>query len=166
MINETNPALGDATQTAIGIAGLPSLPWRDPLVGRRFIMTIAKVRRELGQYLPDARDQAAEELQALISENAPAAQIDDARQLLNVMRHAKGPMFQALLLAQLGVRKIEVVIKTDQSALERALEIASGLAIAIQRQPRCVVEQAILALHKPLDPAEFRQEQSTANKVA
>ena len=165
MISKSLPAPGGEIEIIIGIAGLPALPLRDPPIGRHFVVTIAKVRDELMQCLPDARDAAATQLRDLIDSNAPAAQIDDARQLLNVMRHAKGPLFQALLLAEIKVRKIEAVIAPEQSQLERAHELAAGIAISLNRQPRGIVERAIGTLHKPLDPSEFIGQQEQAKSA-
>ena len=165
MNRESNHTPSGEAEIMIGIAGLPVLPLRDPPIGRHFVVTIAKVKRDLLRCLPDARLEAAAILRALIDANTPAAQIDDARQLLNVMRHAKGPLFQALLLAEIKVRKIEAVIAPEQSPLERAHELAAGIAISLNRQPRGVVERAIGTLHKPLDPSELIGQQEQAKSA-
>jgi cell filamentation protein len=133
-----------------GVSGIPMLPPRDAPNARRYLMTLAKARRELQQHLPDAREEALERISMSLAEGATPAQIEAAQQELSVLRHAKGPMFQLTILEQIGFTRIEPVINPKQSAFERVKEIAAAIAIGINQQPRGVIERASRNLYRPL----------------
>ena len=135
---------------ALGVSGIPLFPTRDAPAARRYLMSLAKARRELQQHLPDARDEALERLASLIAESAVPAQIGKAQQELGLLRHARGPMFQIAVLAQTGFDPIEPCVNPKQSALERVREIAAAISIGINQQPRGIIERAARAIHRPL----------------
>ena len=135
---------------ALGVSGIPLFPTRDAPAARRYLMSLAKARRELQQHLPDARDEALERLASLIADSAATVQVDTARQELNLLRHARGPMFQIAVLAQAGFDPIEPCVNPRQSALERVREIAAAISIGINQQPRGIIERAARAIHRPL----------------
>lgn len=143
-----------ATQIIGQFTGLPTLPPRDPPTGRRYLISLARIQEELTRLLTPARTQAAERLAALRTANAPEAELAEAYHELSFLRHAKGPMFQAALLVELGQRKIRILRASDQSALERVREIAAAIIVAVNTYPRGRVDHAALHLHKPLDPEE------------
>jgi cell filamentation protein len=138
----------------IGFAGLPTLPPRDPPTGRRYLISLAQAQEELAKLLTEARAQAAERLATVRAGNAPEAELAEAYHELSFLRHAKGPMFQAALLVELGHRKIRLILSDEQSPLERVREISAAIIVAINTMPRGRVEQIVLHLHKPLDPDE------------
>ena len=161
---------------ATGVSGIPLFPTRDAPAARRYLMSLAKARRELQQHLPDARDEALERLASLIADSAATAQINTAQQELSLLRHAKGPMFQIAVLAQTGFDPIEPCVSPKQSALERVREIAAAISIGINQQPRGIVERADRAIHRPLyvpgaSPhqdrlaAEFLRNTATTNRA-
>jgi cell filamentation protein len=137
------------------IAGLPTLPPRDPPSGHRYLRSMAQTHKELSQHLSPARIQAAERLAALRAANAPDAELEAAYHELAFMRHARGPMFMAALLVELGHGKIRPVLFDAQSPLERVREIAAAMLMAIHTYARGRVEQVILGLHSPLDPEDM-----------
>jgi hypothetical protein len=144
------PLPDDYVNNAVsGVSGIPMLPPRDAPMARRYLMTLAKARRELQQHLPDAREEALERVSLSLAEGAAPAQIEAAQQELSVLRHAKGPMFQLTILEQTGFKRIEPVINPQQSAFERVKEIAAAIAIGINQQPRGVIERASRSLHRP-----------------
>jgi hypothetical protein len=135
---------------ATGVSGIPLFPPRDAPAARRYLMSLAKARRELQHHLPDAREEALERLASLIGESAASSQIEAAQQELSLLRHAKGPMFQLAVLAETGFDPIEPCVKPGQSALERVREIAAAISIGINQQPRGIIEHAARAPHRPL----------------
>jgi Fic/DOC family len=144
------PLPEDYSDTVIsGVSGIPVLPPRDAPMARRYLMSLARARRELQQHLPDAREEALERVSQRRAEGAPPTQIEAAQQELSVLRHAKGPMFQLMILEQTGFDRIEPVINPQQSAFERVKEIAAAIAIGINQQPRSVIEYAGRNLHQP-----------------
>ena len=143
-----------ATQITGQVTGLPTLPPRDPPTGRHYLISLARIQEELTCLLTPARVQAAERLAALRAANATEAELAEAYHELSFLRHAKGPMFQAALLVELGQRKIRPLLSDEQSALERVREISAAIMGAINTHPRGLVEQTVLQLHKPLDPEE------------
>ena len=141
-------------EATIGVAGLPTLPPRDPPTGRRYLISLARAQEELARLLTDARAQAATRLDALRKADAPQSELTPAYHELAFLRHVKGPMFQAALLVELGHGKIRPMLFDEQSALERVRELSAAMTVAISTHPRGRVEQVVLHLHRPLDPAE------------
>jgi cell filamentation protein len=136
----------------IGVVGLPLLPRRFTAAGKRRLFTLPRARTALITHLPAAREEAMEQLQALIAHSASARQIDDARQEVTFLRHARGPKFQLAVLMDIGYGKIEPVIVPNQTSLERVREISAAIAVAINQQPRMAILRAIRKIHKPLFP--------------
>jgi cell filamentation protein len=151
---ERNFIMDSMAEPTISATGLPTLPPRDPPTGRHYLISLARIQTELTGLLTQARAEAAERLAALRASDAPEAEIAESYHELSFLRHAKGPMFQAALLVELGQRKIRLILSDGQSPLERVREIAAAITVAINTLPRGRVEQTVLHLHKPLDPDE------------
>jgi cell filamentation protein len=149
LLSGASPPEDYANTPAIGISGIPLFPERDAPAARRYLMSLAKARRELHQHLPDARDEALDRLESLIAGEGAPAQIDTAQQALSLLRHAKGPMFQLTILEHTGFDRIEPVINPQQSAFERVQEIAAAIAIGLNQQPRGVIERAAHTVQQP-----------------
>lgn len=141
-----------APEARIGAHGIALLPQRAPPAGQRYRVTLNKVRDELERYLPTARQQANERLRALVADDAPSAQIANARTELAYVRHAKGPVYQSHLLTYLGVRQVDAVITAEQTALERVREIGAALGIHINSQQSVQLQRAVHALERPILP--------------
>jgi cell filamentation protein len=131
----------------LGVVGIALLPPRDPPTGQRYQV---RSREELSKSLSAARVEAANRLAALERQNAPTITIDAARQELAFVRHAKGPIYQSLLLEAAGQRSIEAAINGDQSPLERIREISAATAVALNRLPVQAVERAARTLAQPV----------------
>jgi cell filamentation protein len=136
-------------ESVIGDCGLPKLPDRDPSPGRRYQRTIARSRRELEDYLPQARDQAMARVIALTNSAAPRSQLIFASQLLSFLRHPKGPMFQAAVLSAANYGVITPALSDTQSALERVHEIAAAVCVGIAQQSPGYLEFLVETTHIP-----------------
>lgn len=134
----------------LGVVGMALLPSRDPPTGQRYHVSTMRSREELSKYLSAARVEAANRLAALERQNAPPITIDAARQELAFVRHAKGPIYQSLLLEAAGQRSIEAAINGDQTPLERVREISAATAVALNRLPVQAVERAARTLAQPV----------------
>jgi cell filamentation protein len=134
----------------LGVVGIALLPPRDPPTGQRYQVSTMRSREELSKYLSAARVEAANRLAALERQNAPTITIDEARQEMAFVRHAKGPIYQSLLLEAAGQRSIEAAINGDQSPLERIREISAATAVALNRLPVQAVERAARTLAQPV----------------
>jgi cell filamentation protein len=122
-------------ESLIGISGLPILPERDASLGRRYQRPIARTKRELEDYLPEAQDQAmAAVIQLTNDATAPRSQLTPASQELGFLRHPKGPIFQAVLLDAANYGVITPALHDAQSALERVREIATAINVGIAQQ--------------------------------
>ena len=141
-----------APEARIGAHGIALLPQRAPPTGQRYRVTLNKVRDELERYLPSARQQAGERLRTLVSDDAPSAQIANARTELAYVRHAKGPVYQSHLLTYLGVRQVDAVITAEQTPLERVREIGAALGVQINAQQSVQLQKAVRALERPILP--------------
>lgn len=141
-----------APEARIGAHGIALLPQRAPPTGQRYRVTLNKVRDELERYLPSARQQAGERLRALVADDAPSAQIANARTELAYVRHAKGPVYQSHLLIYLGVRQVDAVITAEQTPLERVREIGAALGVQINAQQSVQLQKAVRALERPILP--------------
>ncbi|QHD69613.1 cell filamentation protein [Sphingobium yanoikuyae] len=141
-----------APEARIGAHGIAMLPQRAPPAGQRYRVTLNKVRDELERYLPTARQQAGERLRALVADDAPSAQIANARTELAYVRHAKGPVYQSHLLTYLGIRQIDAVIHAQQTPLERVREIGAALGVQINAQQPVQLQRAVRALERPILP--------------
>lgn len=135
-----------------GPGGIAFLPPRDPPTEQRYRLSLAKALDELERYLPAARIEAAERLQKLVKDAAPAAQIAAARTEQAYMRHAKGPVYQSHLLIYLGQRDVDAVISDKQTALQRVREIGAALASRINAQQPAQVQRAVRSLERPVLP--------------
>lgn len=140
---------GGAGDTPGGIAAFPE---REAPLGRRYLKNLAAAKRELGDIIDQARDEASARLTAMIAHAAPTADIDWATRELAFLEHQHGPLFQANLASIAGTEAIEAVFSKTQTPLERVREISAGLVIAINRMPRTLVEQASRNLRKPVYP--------------
>lgn len=143
---------GEVNEIIIGGAGLPILPDRDAPAGQRYMMPLAKAREALIENLDAARAEAIARVATLSERGAPPREIDRAYHEMTFLRHARGPMFQAMLLSALNHGKIEVVLDPEQTALERVRQIATGLIIGINRYARSDIERASLTLQAPRPP--------------
>lgn len=141
-----------APEARIGAHGIALLPQRAPPTGQRYRVTLNKVRDELERYLPTARQLANERLRALVADDAPSAQIANARTELAYVRHAKGPVYQSHLLTYLGVRQVDAVISAEQTPLERVREIGAALGVQINAQQSVQLQRAVRALERPILP--------------
>jgi cell filamentation protein len=146
--------MDEMAELAVNASGLPSLPPRDPPTGRHYLMSLARIEKDITRLLTPARQQAAERLAALRAANASEAEMADAYHELAFLRHPRGPMFQAALLVELGHGKVRTMLGDAHGPLERLREIAAAIIIAINTYPRRRVEQVALHLHKPLDPED------------
>ncbi|WP_010337668.1 Fic/DOC family protein [Sphingobium yanoikuyae] len=144
-----------APEARIGAHGIALLPQRAPPTGQRYRVTLNKVRDELERYLPSARQQAGERLRALVADDAPSAQIANARTELAYVRHAKGPVYQSHLLTYLGVRQVDAVITAEQTPLERVREIGAALGVQINTQQSVQLQKAVRALERPILPPGY-----------
>lgn len=135
-----------------GPGGMAFLPPRDPPTGQRYRLSLDKARSELERYLPAARTEAADRLQKLVKDSAPASQIAAARMELAYMRHAKGPVYQSHLLIYLGQRDVDAVISDKQTPLQRVREIGAALATRINAQQPAQVQRAVRSLERPVLP--------------
>jgi cell filamentation protein len=157
----SQPGPNEAGEVIIGGAGLPVLPDRDAPAGQRYMMPLDKARAALIESLDAARAEAIARVTTLSDSGAPPREIDRAYHEMAFVRHARGPMFQAMLLTALGHGKIEVVLDPKQSVLERVRQIANGLIIGINHYPRGDIERASLSLQAPrLPEASMMPEQS------
>jgi fido (protein-threonine AMPylation protein) len=165
-----------AITAALGSDGIPAFPKRDAPAMRRYLMSLAKARREVQHHLPDARIQALERLERLTASDAAPEQISAAQQELGLLRHARGPMFQLGILEQIGIDRIEPCIHVGQSALERVREITAAIAIGMNQRPRAVIERAARQLnpaahspgaspHQDRLAAEFLANNAAANRA-
>jgi cell filamentation protein len=157
-VPKTTSTPSEPSEVIIGGAGLPVLPDRDAPAERRYMMPLAKAREALIDSLDAARAEAIAQVTALTESAALQREIDRAYHEMGFLRHARGPMFQAMLLTALGHGKIEVVLDPEQSALERVRQIANGLIIGINSYSRSDIERASITLQAPRPP-----EASTAN---
>lgn len=133
-------------EPALGVAGIVVMPHRDTPDAIHYLMTMARVKRELIKYLGAAREEAAVRVTALEGQATPAAAF--ARQELTFLHHSRGPMFQADILIALKYEEIEAAIYPGQPALERVREIAAGIAVGINRHPPELIIWAAGSLHK------------------
>lgn len=136
-------------QSIIGIAGLPLLPNHDASPGRRYLQTIARARRELEDYLPEARDQAMAQVIKLTQNAAGQSQLTPASQVLAYLRHSKGPIFQAAMLDAINFGTITPALQDEHSALERVREIATAISVGIAQQTRGSLEFLIETVRVP-----------------
>ena len=160
---------GEVSEIIIGGAGLPILPDRDAPAGQRYMMPLAKAREALIEHLDAARTEAIARVTALSEQGAPPREIDRAYHEMTFLRHARGPMFQAMLLSALNHGKIEVVLDPEQTALERVRQIATGLIIGINRYARSDIERASLTLQAPRPPERKlvpEERDETSNRAA
>jgi cell filamentation protein len=127
-------------ESIIGVNGLPQLPDRDASLGRRYLRTIARARRELEEYLPEARDEAMAQVINATNGAATPLQRSLASHELGFLRHPKGPIFQAAILDAINFGTITPAINNEQSALERVREIATAISVGIAQQPRGTLE--------------------------
>lgn len=132
-----------------GICGIARLPDRFLPRGRRQFMYLAAAPQELDEYLPLARVQAEQRISDLKDRNAPQTEIAAAQRERLYLDHPKGAGFQLDLLAEIGVRRIEVSAASYLSALERIREIAYGLMIALDGQTNETIEAANRRLRRP-----------------
>jgi cell filamentation protein len=146
------PSPNDPGEVIIGGAGLPVLPDRDASTGLRYLVSLASAREELLTLLDPARSAAIAQVKALTEAGAAPREIDRAYHDMAFLRHARGPMFQAMLLTALNHGKIEVVTDPKQTPLERVREIAVGLIIGINSYPRSDIERAAATLQAPRPP--------------
>ncbi|MEK6638423.1 MAG: hypothetical protein AABY88_10105 [Pseudomonadota bacterium] len=121
-------------ESVIGANGLPQLPDRDASTGRRYQRTIARAKRELEDYISEARDQAMAHVIALTHAAVSRSQLMPASQILGFLRHPKGAVFQAALLDAANYGIITPVLHDEQSPLERVREIASAIGVGITQQ--------------------------------
>ena len=140
----------EPVQVRTGPGGIAFLPPRDPPIGQRYRISLGKIRDELDRYLPAARREAADRLQALVKNGAPEPRIVAARIELAYLRHAKGPTYQSHLLTHLGHREVDAVISPQQTHLERVREIGAALATRINSQQPANVLRAVRALERPI----------------
>lgn len=141
-----------APEARIGPAGVAQLPPRAPPDGMRYRLPLTKAREELERYLPVARQQAAERVNALTRDDAPMKRIEDARTELAYLRHAKGPVYQSHLLTYLGVRHVEAVIHKDQTPIERVREVGAAIGVQINSQNQAQLQRAVRSLERPVLP--------------
>jgi fido (protein-threonine AMPylation protein) len=134
---------------SVGICGTARLADRFLPRGRRQFMYLASAQEVLHTYLQQARAQAEQRVSDLSGNGAPLADVEAAGRECDYLNHSKGAEFQVKLLAEIGVRRIEVINRPDQSALERIREIAYGMMIAIDSQPSEIVEAAYRRLLQP-----------------
>ena len=140
-----------------GPGGIAFLPPRDPPAGQRYRISLGKVRDELDRYLPAARREAADRLQALVKNGALEPHIVAARTELAYLRHAKGPTYQSHLLTHLGHREVDAVITPQQTPLERVREIGAALGTRINSQQPANILRAVRSLERPiLAPGQSR----------
>ena len=122
-------------ESLIGVSGLPILPERDASLGRRYQRPIARARRELEDYLPEAQDQAMAAVVKLTNDaGAHRSELTPASQELGFLRHPKGPIFQAALLDAANYGSITPALHDAQSALERVREMAVAISVGIAQQ--------------------------------
>ena len=139
-------------EVRLGPAGIAMLPDRNPPEGQRYRLPLAKVREELERYLPAARQQAADRVRALAKEGASSAVIANATIELAYVRHSKGPIYQAHLLNNLGIRQIDAVVTKEQTPLERVREIGAALGVQIRQQQPTQLQRAVRTLKRPVLP--------------
>lgn len=150
--------MDELAEVPLGTTGLPTLPPRDPPTDRHYLTSLAHIQQELTRLLTPARAEATQRFAALRSAKAAEADLAEAYHELAFLRHAKGPMFQAGLLVELGERKIRLLRADDHGPLERIRAISAAIIVAINSYPRGSIEQAMLHLHKPLDPEDAGSE--------
>jgi cell filamentation protein len=136
-------------KSIVGDDGLPRLPDRDASQGRRYLQTLRRARRELEEYLQDARDEAMAQLITLTNYEAHPSQLMSARQELGFLRHPRGPIFQAAMLDAINFGTITPAVHGEQSALERVREIATSILVGIAQQPRGQLEYLIETVYVP-----------------
>ncbi|WP_058753264.1 hypothetical protein [Sphingomonas sanguinis] len=144
-----------APEARLGPARIAMLPDRDPPEGQRYRLPLVKVREELEPYLPAARQQAADRIRALAKEGAPSAAIANARTELAYVRHTKGPIYQAHLLNNLGIRQIDAVVTKEQAPLERVRKIGAALGVQIRQQQSAQLQRALRAMERPVLPPGY-----------
>ena len=149
LLSGTPAGAAPGNDDGVGICGTARLADRFLPRGRRQFMYLAVAQQLLDDHLVLARAQAKQRVSDLNDNNAPRAEIDAAHRDLVYLDHPKGAGFQLGLLGGIGVRRIEVIARPDQSALERIREIAYGLMIALGGQPRDSVEDANWRLLRP-----------------
>jgi hypothetical protein len=136
-------------QSITGVADLPLLPNRDPSPGKKYLRTINRARRELEDYLPEARDEAMAQVSKMMKDAVDQSQLAPACHELGYLRHPKGPIFQTAMLDAINFGAIMPVLQTEQSALERVREIATAVGAGIAQQSRGVLEFLIETVHVP-----------------
>lgn len=137
-------------ESLLGVSGLPILPERDASLGRRYQRPIARAKRELEDYLPEAQDQAMAAMVKLTNDAAALrSQLTPASQELGFLRHPKGPIFQAALLDAANYGIITPALHDAQSALERVREIATAISVGIAQQTQGQLEFLIDTAHVP-----------------
>ncbi len=132
-----------------GICGTARLPDRFLPRGRRQFLYLAAAHQELDAYLPLARVQVEQRISDLKDKRTPQAEIEAAQRERLYLDHPKGAGFQLDLLAEIGVRRIEVSAGSSLLALERLREIAYGLMIALDGQATQTIEAAHQRLRRP-----------------
>ena len=148
-----------APEARLGPAGIAMLPDRNPPEGQRYRVLLTKVHEELSRYLPAARQQATERVRTLAKEGASSAAIANARTELAYVQHAKGPIYQAHLLNNLGIRQIDAVVTKEQTPLERVREIGAALGVQIRQQQPAQLQRAVRALERPVLPPGYSPHQ-------
>lgn len=125
----------------VGVGGIALLPDRYPPRGRRRLTPLARARQQVNESLHAAIDEAERSL-------AKGGRGPAALQELEWLRHAKGPLFQIALLSDIGFGKIDILVDSSHSALERVREIGYGLLVGIVQQPIVVIESALRRLKR------------------
>ena len=140
----------------IGTSGLPQLPdrdaslGRDALLARRYQRPIARAKREVEDYLPEAQDQAMAAVIKLTNDAASSrSQLTPALQVLAYLRHPNGPIFQAAMLDAINFGAITPAISAEDSALERVREIGTAISVGIAQQTRGSLEFLIETVRVP-----------------
>ena len=149
LLSGTTADAGPTHHETDGICGTARLPDRFLPRGRRQFMYLAALPQELDEYLPLARVQAEQRISYLQDKRARQTEIAAAQRERLYLNHPKGAGFQLDLLAEIGIRRIEVTAGSYLSALERLREIAYGLMIALDGQTIEAIEAADRRLRQP-----------------
>jgi hypothetical protein len=126
--------------------GLPELPARSPPRAQRKLYAVERARKDIDLYGSAALAEARERLAQLVASGGRADQCVHAQQIVDFMRHSRGPRFQVGILMHCSYPRIEFIWSRDQSAYERVYELSMAVATGIYAQSAIAIRKAMAAL--------------------
>lgn len=155
----TNPALSlqqpfFGGERGLARFGLPELPGRAPSPALRKLYSVERAKREIDRCGTEALTEARARLAQHIEAQASGEVLLDAQQVVDFLRHSRGPKFQVAMLLHCGHPNIEVIHAKDQTPYERVYEVSMAVASAIYAQTGIAIRKAMAALEARVGTSE------------